>query len=358
MATLYYLLRYSSPLYSALCGFDSSLIIVDNSLLYGDTRLFCFIRSKVYVCHRINDDLHLYNEVVKIAHGERISLDALWPSLQDSGWDVVAPDSPILGFQEQIPVRGRLADDVERCYGKAFKPASFVLRGSLQHVSVNVLEILTVPLDRHRARQPKDLQNCARMSKSISPATRASMVELSAANRGEGRHHSGANNDDSVTTGSTGIFYAAEGLVHGTSFVAAEGAIGTAELALESIRRANASELNLARHVVEVVGSVVNVRLDMAQWAVDHASKLFNIIKVEFSSMYILIHADEGAPPLTATAEGRVFGSLILIWLASSRSSSYSFGKRSQSLQSRFIYWENTGSLRPVFSGWKSSSCL
>ncbi|KAI1759626.1 hypothetical protein GGR53DRAFT_527038 [Hypoxylon sp. FL1150] len=207
-----------------------------------------------------------------------------------------------------------------------------------------------------------------------------------------------------------GVFFAAEAVVHGTGFVAAEGAIGAAELSLEGVRIAktealnltkagleevgeaqsaviqvaidalhaaehasdelhvfdvardalqkgeaaaqgiiagaqstvdslaecgefiafdaaekalkfaqdNTSELNLARHAVEVAEGAVNIGLDMAQWAADHAGKLFNITKIEFSgSVRSLVHADESSPPLTATIEGIVWGETIniqIVW--------------------------------------------
>jgi len=154
-----------------------------NFAYVGDMRLFGLIPSKVYVYQHISDDLHPYDEVIKIAHGERISLGALWPSLQGSDWDIIALEDPILGFQETAGVGGPLGrqsglyfeTDVvfqgalqpvsdflkdffhqekpairmstwlsqDRRYGQAFKPASFVLRGSMQHVSVNLLDILT-----------------------------------------------------------------------------------------------------------------------------------------------------------------------------------------------------------------------
>jgi hypothetical protein len=45
------------------------------------------------------------------------------------------------------------------------------------------------------------------------------------------------------------------------------------------------------------------------KWTVDHAGKLLNITKVEFSgSVRSLVHADEGGPPLTATVKGTVLG--------------------------------------------------
>lgn len=207
-----------------------------------------------------------------------------------------------------------------------------------------------------------------------------------------------------------GIFHAAEAVVHGTGFFAAQGAIGAAEVTLEGIReaktgildaakggldgvraaqdgiiqgavealhvaehasdelhvfdlargalqdgesfaqgmingaqegvdglarcgefiafdaaeqaltfaQANTSELNLARHAVEVAKGTVNPGLDAAQWALDHAGKLFNIAKVEFSgSVRSLIRSDDGGPPLTATIEGTVLGEAInmhIIW--------------------------------------------
>jgi hypothetical protein len=154
-----------------------------NLAYVGDIRLFGLIPSKVYVYEHTSDALNPYIEVVKIAQGGRVSLGTLWPSLQGSEWDVLALDDPILGFQEQVatgsmlgrqeglyfesnivfqgalqPVSDFLGDffqqekpairlstwlSQERHYGKPFNPSSFVLRGSLEHVSVNVFDILT-----------------------------------------------------------------------------------------------------------------------------------------------------------------------------------------------------------------------
>ncbi|KAJ5272533.1 hypothetical protein N7478_007658 [Penicillium angulare] len=191
-----------------------------------------------------------------------------------------------------------------------------------------------------------------------------------------------------------GIFFAAEGIVHGTGFVAAEGAIGAAEVALDGVQKVktealivaragldrvrdaqnaiiqtavgglpavvtasdefhvfyvarsalegveslaqgaisgaqeavdglsqcgefiafdaaetalrfaqnNTSELNLARHALELAEGAVNLGLDLGQWAVHHAGQIFNIIKVEFSgSGQSLIHASAGTAPLRVT---------------------------------------------------------
>lgn len=61
----------------------------------------------------------------------------------------------------------------------------------------------------------------------------------------------------------------------------------------------------------------MNLGLDVAQWAVEHAGKLFNITKTEFSgSVRSLVHSDEGGPPLTATVEGTVLGERIDVHIA------------------------------------------
>ncbi|KAF1994661.1 hypothetical protein P154DRAFT_581608 [Amniculicola lignicola CBS 123094] len=198
-----------------------------------------------------------------------------------------------------------------------------------------------------------------------------------------------------------GILYAAEGVVHGTGFIAAEGVIGASDLALEGIRvlktealnaaqsgldeisnnedgvirmaidalhaaetarnelhvfsfakdalqsgedmaqgiiggaqgamdalsscgdfiafdaaeaalkfaKDNTSELNLARHAVEVAEGAADLAPDIGKWAVQHAGQIFNIRKVEFSGLVrSLVHADEGGPPLRVNIEGTVFG--------------------------------------------------
>ncbi|RSL59533.1 hypothetical protein CEP54_007216 [Fusarium duplospermum] len=50
-----------------------------------------------------------------------------------------------------------------------------------------------------------------------------------------------------------GVFFAAEALVHGTGFVAAEGAIGAAEVALDSVRDLKTAALNTAKDALEEV---------------------------------------------------------------------------------------------------------
>lgn len=198
-----------------------------------------------------------------------------------------------------------------------------------------------------------------------------------------------------------GIFFAAEAIVHGTGFVAAEGAIGAAQLALEGVETVkrealnaaregldvvreaqeaiiqtaidalhaaetasdelhifdgarsalegaegltqgmisgaqeavdglskcgefiafdaaeaalrfaqnNTSELNLARHAVELAEGAVNLGLDLSQWALHHAGQIFNITKVEFSgSVQSLIHASADTAPLRVLIQGTVLG--------------------------------------------------
>ena len=62
----------------------------------------------------------------------------------------------------------------------------------------------------------------------------------------------------------------------------------------------------------------MHLGLDVAQWAVEHAGKLFNITKIEFSgSVRNLVHSDEGGPPLTATVEGTALGQAVdvhIVW--------------------------------------------
>ncbi|KAH8678491.1 hypothetical protein BX600DRAFT_376982 [Xylariales sp. PMI_506] len=94
-------------------------------------------------------------------------------------------------------------------------------------------------------------------------------------------------------------------------------AFDVAEKALKFAQE-NTSELNLARHAVELAAGAVNVGLDVGRWAVEHAGKIFNISKIEFSgSARSLIHADEGGPPLRAQVVGTVFGEdieIIIVW--------------------------------------------
>ncbi|KAJ3530722.1 hypothetical protein NM208_g9199 [Fusarium decemcellulare] len=70
--------------------------------------------------------------------------------------------------------------------------------------------------------------------------------------------------------------------------------------------RDNTSELNLARHAVEIGEAAVDIGLDMAKWAVEHAGKMFDIQKVEFEGSLQGLVGD--GPPLRVKIEGVVFG--------------------------------------------------
>ncbi|KAJ5113909.1 hypothetical protein N7456_002443 [Penicillium angulare] len=63
-----------------------------------------------------------------------------------------------------------------------------------------------------------------------------------------------------------GIFFAAEGIVHDTGFVAAEGAIGAAEFALDGVQKVKTEALNVARAGLDTVRDAQNA---MIQTAVD-----------------------------------------------------------------------------------------
>ncbi|RSL63205.1 hypothetical protein CEP54_005276 [Fusarium duplospermum] len=89
------------------------------------------------------------------------------------------------------------------------------------------------------------------------------------------------------------------------------------ETAKEGVQFAkeNTKELNLARHAVDVAEDVVELELDLAKWATDHAKTTFNIRKVEFSgSVRSLVHPDEGGPPLRVKIEGTILGEQQIDW--------------------------------------------
>ncbi|KAF4461821.1 hypothetical protein FALBO_11375 [Fusarium albosuccineum] len=154
-----------------------------NFAYMGDMKLFGLFPSKVYFYQHVSDELHPYDEVVKISSAERLSLANLLPSLKGSDWDAIALEDPILGYQEEQligasaigrrrglyfesdvvfqgtlqPVSDFLRDFFHqdkpairlstwlsegRQYGKLEAPSSFVLRGSLQHMSLDLLDIL------------------------------------------------------------------------------------------------------------------------------------------------------------------------------------------------------------------------
>ncbi|KAK3314082.1 hypothetical protein B0H66DRAFT_523455 [Apodospora peruviana] len=156
---------------------------LSNSAFVGDMKLFGLVPSKFYVYEHAGSLLHPYNEVIKIAADGPLSLGTFNPSLKGSEWDMIALENPILGFQEEVMLDGTLSrlnglyfetdlvfrgalqpvSDFLRDFFHQEKPAirfsawlgenrnyatplrvpSFQLRGSLEHVSVNVLDILT-----------------------------------------------------------------------------------------------------------------------------------------------------------------------------------------------------------------------
>ncbi|KAL2690160.1 hypothetical protein Neosp_004228 [[Neocosmospora] mangrovei] len=156
---------------------------LSNSAFVGDMKLFGLIPSKIYVYEHAGSVLHPYNEEIKIAPDGSLSLGTFMPSLKGSEWDMITLENPILGFQEEVmldgsfsrmsglyfetdlvfrgalqPVSDFLQDFFQqekpairfsawlgesRDYAKPFSLPSFQLRGSLEHVSVNVLDILT-----------------------------------------------------------------------------------------------------------------------------------------------------------------------------------------------------------------------
>ncbi|KAK4185850.1 hypothetical protein QBC35DRAFT_465229 [Podospora australis] len=164
-------------------GTPAGLETLSNSAFMGDMKLFGLIPSKIYVYEHAGTLLQPYNEVVKIAPDGSLSLATFVPSLKGSEWDMISLEDPILGFQEEVmldgtvsrlnglyfetdlvfrgalqPVSDFLQDFFQqekpgirlsawlgesRDYGTPLRLPSFQLRGSLEHVSVNVLDILT-----------------------------------------------------------------------------------------------------------------------------------------------------------------------------------------------------------------------
>ncbi|KAL0933939.1 uncharacterized protein CTRU02_210738 [Colletotrichum truncatum] len=168
---------------SSFTGPPTGLESLSNSAYMGDLNLFGLIPSKIYVYEHAGSLLHPYNEEIRIAPDGSISLGTFMPSLKGSKWDTISLENPILGFQEEVtldggssrtkglyfetdlvfrgalqPVSDFLRDFFHqekpslrfsawlggsRDYAIPPRPPSFVLRGSLEHVSVNVLDILT-----------------------------------------------------------------------------------------------------------------------------------------------------------------------------------------------------------------------
>ncbi|KAK3352468.1 hypothetical protein B0T25DRAFT_631239 [Lasiosphaeria hispida] len=156
---------------------------LSNSAIVGDMKLFGLIPAKIYMYEHAGTALHPYNEEIRIAPDGPLSLGTFMPSLKGSEWDIIALENPILGFQEEIMLDGTLSrlnglyfetDLVfqgalqpvsdflkdffhqekpairfsawlgeSRDYGMPLRVPSFQLRGSLEHVSVNILDILT-----------------------------------------------------------------------------------------------------------------------------------------------------------------------------------------------------------------------
>lgn len=161
---------------------SASLNGLSNSAYVGDLKLFGLIPSKIYVYEHAGSLLHPYHEEIRISPDGPISLGAFIPSLKGSEWDMISLENPILGFQEEAMLDGLLSRtkglyfeselvfrgalqpvsdffqdffhqdtpsirftawlDGFRDYAFPPTPPSFVLSGSLDHVSVNVLDVL------------------------------------------------------------------------------------------------------------------------------------------------------------------------------------------------------------------------
>lgn len=80
-----------------------------------------------------------------------------------------------------------------------------------------------------------------------------------------------------------------------------------AEKALEFAKN-NTSQLNLARHAVELAEDAVDLGLDIGSWIAGHGGKLINLTKVEFSGAVSSLVGGKDAPPLVVNIEGTVFG--------------------------------------------------
>lgn len=101
----------------------------------------------------------------------------------------------------------------------------------------------------------------------------------------------------------SGAQSAVDGLASCGEFIAFD----AAEKAL-AFARDNTKELDVMRHAVEVAEGAVNLGLDIGKWVVQHAGKIFNITKLEFSgSARSLLHPSEGGTALRVTVEGTIF---------------------------------------------------
>ncbi|KAI1858009.1 uncharacterized protein JN550_012902 [Neoarthrinium moseri] len=173
----------AASLSSTVAGTPAGLESLSNSAYVGDMKLFGLIPSKIYLYEHVGSILHPYNEEIRITPDGSLSLGTFMPSLKGSEWDMIALENPILGFQEEVmldgitsrmnglyfetdlvfrgalqPVSDFLHEFFQqqkpairfsawlgetRDYARPLSLPSFVLRGSLEHVSVNVLDILT-----------------------------------------------------------------------------------------------------------------------------------------------------------------------------------------------------------------------
>ena len=153
-----------------------------NFAYVGDMKLFGVIPAQMYIYEHVSDILHPYAEVVKLAFCKQLSLGTLLPSIKGSEWDAICLDNPILGFQESVTMNGALyrhrglyfETDIifqgilqpvsdflrkffrqenlairlstwlgeEHSYRSPINLSTFMLRGSLEHVSVNVMDVL------------------------------------------------------------------------------------------------------------------------------------------------------------------------------------------------------------------------
>ncbi len=153
-----------------------------NFAYLGDIKLFGVLPGQIYIYEHVSDTLHPYTEVIKIAQSSHLSLATFLPSLKDSDWDAVVLHNTIFGFREETSIGNAFNQQVgfhletdmafqgalqpvsdflhdffhqetsairfsarlcqDRCYGKMIHPSNIVLRGSLNHISVNVLNIL------------------------------------------------------------------------------------------------------------------------------------------------------------------------------------------------------------------------
>ena len=148
-------------------------------VITGDIKLFGFLDSKLHIFQGMLTPGHPYSEIVELASGE-VSLGGLIPSMKDNKFDAIALRNPRfcfsrvsfnvqeragLFFQTEVifqhtlqPVSDILHDffgqqqpslhvsaylGAQRNWNHPMPIAELVLRGSLEHVSVNIFDILT-----------------------------------------------------------------------------------------------------------------------------------------------------------------------------------------------------------------------